>query len=164
MAHWLELEALYPEMEEATLGCWLVTEGETISVGQSVAELITDKVAYEYQSPEAGTLLIRVVAEKSVMPVGTVLAAIGTAGESVDDLEAIRERNRQLAAERDAKLRALQDATAGSTEACSSARPAGGAVRATPAARRLARERGIDLATIHGSGPGGMITVDDLPG
>ncbi|HOS44643.1 MAG TPA: E3 binding domain-containing protein, partial [Armatimonadota bacterium] len=70
----------------------------------------------------------------------------------------------QLAAARDSRLRTLQDATAGAASPAPPAPPSGGAVRATPAARRLARERGIDLATIHGSGPGGMITVDDLPG
>jgi len=164
MAHWLELDALYPEMEEATLGRWLVREGETIAAGQSVAELITDKVAYEYQSPAAGVVLVQLIAEKSVIPVGTALAAVGTAGEALPDREAVTARNHQLAAARDSRLRTLQDATAGAASPAPPAPPSGGAVRATPAARRLARERGIDLATIHGSGPGGMITVDDLPG
>ena len=161
MAQTLELEQLYPEMEEATIGRWVVAEGDTVEAGQSLAELITDKVAYEYQSPCAGTILALLSPEKSVVPVGTALAVIGAAGESVGNIEELIERNRRLAEEREGKLRALQQATAGEQTAEEAPR-AGGGVRATPAARRLARERGIDLSAIQGSGPGGMITVDDI--
>lgn len=161
MAHVLVLEQLYPEMEEATVGRWLVSPGDAVSAEQPLAELITDKVAYEYRSPAAGTMLAVLTPEKSVVPVGTALGVLGAAGEPVENLEELLETNRRLAAEREAKLLAVQQATAGE-EPAPVARP-GGAVRATPAARRLARERGIDLATVKGSGPGGMITVEDLP-
>jgi pyruvate dehydrogenase E2 component (dihydrolipoamide acetyltransferase) len=160
MAHILVLEALYPEMEEATIGRWLVAEGETVAADMPLAELITDKVAYEVQSPWAGVVLAQLPAEKSVVPVGTALAVIGAAGERVDNREALETENRRLAAEREAQLSALHAAT-GQVEVKPAA--TGGAVRATPAARRLARERGVDLATLRGSGPDGMITVDDIP-
>jgi len=161
MAHVLVLEQLYPEMEEATVGRWLVSPEDAVSADQPLAELITDKVAYEYRSPAAGTMLMMLTPEKSVVPVGTALAVLGDAGEPVEHLEELLEANRRLSAEREAKLLMVQQATAGDEAAPAASRPGGG-VRATPAARRLARERGIDLATVKGSGPGGMITVEDI--
>jgi len=160
MAHVLVLEQLYPEMEEATVGRWLVAPGDGVRADQPVAELITDKVAYEYRSPAAGTMLVLLTPEKSVVPVGTALAVVGASGEPVENLKELLERNRRLAEEREAALRAVQQATAGAETAPASRQ--GGAVRATPAARRLARERGVDLSTVQGSGPGGMITVEDI--
>jgi len=153
------LEQLYPEMEEATIGRWLVAEGDSVQEGQALAELITDKVAYEYSSPVTGIVSARLAAEKSVVPVGTALAVVGAADEP--QLAAWRDGNRRLAEEREEKLRALQQATAGVSANAGTSRAA--AVRATPAARRLARERGVDLSAITGSGPGGMITIDDIP-
>ena len=161
MAQPIVLDALYPEMEEATIGRWIVAEGQALDAGQPLAELITDKVAYEYQSPAAGTLLAILPAEKSVVPVGTTLAVIGDPGEAVDDLESLIAENRRLSAAREASLSAVIEATAAQTPP--PATSAGRAVRATPAARRLARERGVDLAMLTGTGPDGMITVEDIP-
>lgn len=161
MSYQIVLEPLYPEMEEATIGRWQVAVGDAVAEGDPLAELITDKVAYEYQSPAAGMILAVLPAEKSVVPIGTVLAVIGIQGETVADLAALEANNRRLTAEREAQLTAMQQAT---TEDIASAPVAARAgVRATPAARRLARERGVELSTITGSGPDGMITVDDIP-
>lgn len=163
MSHRIELAALYPEMEEATIGRWLVVAGDTIAADQPIAELITDKVAYEYQSPVAGTLLATLAAEKSVVPVGTILAVIGDAGEQVADLEVLIAENQRLSAAREAALTAVLQATTEQSAPVAPASPVNRAVRATPAARRLARERGVDLASLSGTGPDGMITVDDIP-
>ena len=162
MIYPLILEPLYPEMEEATIGQWLVAVGENVTEDQPLAELITDKVVYTYSSPHAGAFLAILATEKSVVPVGVVLAVLGETGEEMPELEAYRQENRRLVAEREAALSALHEAT--STEMAVSPLPAAtGAIRATPAARRLARERGVDLSTLTGSGPGGMITVEDIP-
>lgn len=162
MAQSVTLDPLYPEMEEATLGRWLVAEGDGVAAGQPLAELITDKVAYEFASPAAGVLLARLPAEKSVVPVNSTLCVIGSAGERVENLAELAAENRRLAAEREASLAALHEATAAAPAPAAPAAP-GGPVRATPAARRLARERGVDLAALRGSGPDGMITVEDIP-
>lgn len=162
MAQIITLEPLYPEMEEATIGRWLVAAGDTIAAGQPLAELITDKVAYEFESPETGTVLAVLPVEKSVTPIGTTLLVVGAPGETVANLNALEAENRRLAAEREAALTALHEATA-VTPAPAPASAASGPVRATPAARRLARERGVELSTLRGSGPDGMITVDDIP-
>lgn len=161
MIQHITLEALYPEMEEATIGRWLVQEGSVVTEGQPIAELITDKVAYEYQSATTGTILAILPAEKSVVPVNTILAVVGDAGEMVSDLAKLLASNRHLATAREASLGLLLAASAvQQPQGVGTATPR--AVRATPAARRLARERGIDLSIVKGSGADGMITVDDL--
>jgi pyruvate dehydrogenase E2 component (dihydrolipoamide acetyltransferase) len=162
MAQMITLDPLYPEMEEATIGRWLVAEGDVVTAGQPLAELITDKVAYEFESPEAGTILAVLPAEKSVVPTGSTLLVVGAPGETVANRAALEAENRRLAAEREAALTALHEATAMAPAPAPAAAP-GGPVRATPAARRLARERGVELANLRGSGPDGMITVDDIP-
>ena len=162
MAHVVELNPLYPEMEEATIGSWLVKEGDVVTAEQPIAELITDKVAYEFASPVAGTILAILIAEKSVTPVGSALAVVGEAGEQLTELADLRARNAELAGARDNALNALYQAT-GMAVATPTAAPAtGGPVRATPAARRRARELGIDMTILIGTGPGGMISVDDV--
>ena len=163
MAQPIVLDALYPEMEEATIGRWLLAAGDEVVEGQPIVELITDKVVYEYQSPATGCLLALLPTEKSVIPVGTTLAILGFAGEDAGDLQPYLQENHRLAEAREANITAILEATGSEMPSASSAMNTGGNVRATPAARRLARERGIDLASLQGSGPGGMITVDDLP-
>jgi pyruvate dehydrogenase E2 component (dihydrolipoamide acetyltransferase) len=161
MADVIILTPLYPEMEEATIGRWCVMPGDPVAEGAVVAELITDKVAYELASPCTGTLLVTLVGEKSVVPVGTVLAVVGNPGESLPNLAEWQTENRRLTMEREMALTALHEATGADGTAPVDAPTR--SVRATPAARRLARERGIDLNTVKGSGPDGMITTDDIP-
>lgn len=162
MAQSIILDALYPEMEEATIGRWLVAVGEQLREGEPIVELITDKVVFELPSPGDGFLLAMLTAEKSVIAVGTTLGLFGAIDEELTDTTAAQKENRRLADEREANISAILQAT-GSVTNVESERPSTGAVRATPAARRLARERGIDLSTLTGSGAGGMITVDDFP-
>ena len=98
---------------------------------------------------------------KSVVPVGTVLAVIGAPDEQVPEAEELEAQNRRLSALREAQLAAVQEAAASVTTPA--ATPTRQGVRATPAARRLARERGVELATVQGSGADGMITAEDIP-
>lgn len=162
MAQPIILDALYPEMEEATIGSWLVAVGDQLREGEPIVELITDKVVFELPSPGDGFLISLLTAEKSVIAVGTTLGMLGEEDEQPADEAAVQTENRRLAEEREANISAILQAT-GSVMNAETDRPTSGAVRATPAARRLARERGIDLNTITGSGAGGMITVDDFP-
>ena len=114
MAQFIVLTALYPEMEEATIGRWLVAEGAEVTADQPLAELITDKVVYEYRGEVAGSLIAILLPEKSVAPVGTTLAVIGAPGETVEHLGALLEENRRLAAAREAALADILQATAAS--------------------------------------------------
>jgi len=161
MSQQLILEALYPEMEEATIGQWLVAVGDQVVTDQAIAELITDKVVYEYQSPSEGTILLLLPPVKSVVPVGTVLAVIGAPDEQIPQAAELEALNHRLAVLREAQLAAVNEAAAGDVAPTTTSQRQG--VRATPAARRLARERGIDLAGLQGSGADGMITAEDIP-
>ncbi len=161
MSTQIKLDALYPEMEEATIGKWLVIAGDVVASGQPIAELITDKVVYEFPSKVDGTMLEILLAEKSTAPVGVTLAIIGAAGEAADTA-AMRAENGQLITARETMLNTLHLATSAAPVVSAPSPSASNAIRATPAARRIARERNIDLSTVKGTGPGGMITEKDL--
>ncbi len=164
MSTQIKLDALYPEMEEATIGKWLVTTGDAVTNGQPIAEFITDKVVYEFQSTVDGIVLEILLAEKSTAPVGVTLTVIGEDNEKIDTSE-MRAENNQLISARETMLNTLHLATSSApveTHGHASLPATGGAIRATPAARRIARERNIDLSTIKGTGPGGMVTEKDL--
>ncbi|MBI3947932.1 MAG: E3 binding domain-containing protein [Armatimonadetes bacterium] len=152
MAFRVVLERLYPDMKEATVGRWLKAEGEAVAEGDPIAELITDKVTFALESPGAGRLRRIYAREKSVLPIGCTLAVLASPEEALPDIEA---ENRALIAAREAEVaRGLPAPRRGGPRV----RPAlvagvagpgrADGVRATPSARRLARERGIDLARV----------------
>jgi len=156
MVHNVALEKVDANMEEATVGAWLVAEGETIEPGAKFVELITDKVTFEYESPVGGTVRRLLASAGSLVPVGFVLAQIGDADDALSDPTAENER---LLAEHRAKLDVTIDVSAAARPAPAGA---GGRVRATPAARRLARELGVDLADVSPAEPGGIVSEDDV--
>jgi pyruvate/2-oxoglutarate dehydrogenase complex dihydrolipoamide acyltransferase (E2) component len=114
---------------------WLVTEGQEIAEDDPLVEIQTDKATVEIPSPYAGTVLRILVAEGKVAPVGAALVVIGKPGETVPT------------------------ASAGATVADVTSP---GRVQATPVARKVAQELGVDLAAITGSGPSGRITEEDV--
>ena len=140
------------DMQEGTLVRWLKQEGEEIARGEAIAEIETDKAVIEMEAYATGVVLKTVVAEGSTVPVGEVVAFIGSPGEPVPEVEAAAAPQAEAAPE--------PEAAAEPTEAA--AAPASGPVRASPVARRLAEEKGIDLASVTGSGPNGRITRDDV--
>ena len=152
------LEKLYPEMEEATIGEWLKKEGEQVSDGESLVEIITDKVAFELESEASGILRQITAPEKSVVPAGYVLGLIGEATDELPDVSTHNQRLLEL------RTQALAEEKVPEAPEVPEKRPAKpvAKVRATPAARRIAREKGIDLSEITGSGPEGTITQEDV--
>jgi pyruvate/2-oxoglutarate dehydrogenase complex dihydrolipoamide acyltransferase (E2) component len=156
MVHNVALEKVDANMEEATVGAWLVAEGDPLAVGQKFVELITDKVTFQYESPVAGTVLKLLAAPGGVAPVGYVLCQVGDPGEAPPDVSA---HNRELLEAQRRRTEVTID-----TSAAVAAAPAGGGgrVRATPAARRLAREHGIELADVAPAQPGGIISEEDV--
>lgn len=137
---------------EGTVVQWHKREGEKIKEGEAVLTVETDKAQVEVEAPTAGVLALLIVAEGQVAPVGAALGVITAEGEAVP-----------------ADLLAAPASQAAATPppAPPKAPPAapkrtGGRVIASPRAKRLAAERGIDLNTIAGSGPDGMVTEDDV--
>jgi pyruvate dehydrogenase E2 component (dihydrolipoamide acetyltransferase) len=142
-------------MKKGTVKRWLVEEGAPVERGAPLFELATDKINAEIEAPASGVLGRLVVAAGAVIPVGGLLAMIGEAGDTFPPAEALA--SVAPAAPGPAKADGAAPAAAGAT------RPAvGGEVLASPAARRLARDRGIDISLVPPSAAGKRITTDDV--
>ncbi len=157
------------DMEEGTVIRWLIEEGAEVALGDAVAEIETDKAAVDFESPVAGVLLKVLVAEGTTVPVGETIAIVGDAGEDPTVTDSAPEETEPAAAPDDSAA----DAPAAETAPQSAAEPQAEPqqertamfednLRASPVARKLAEEQGIDLSLIKGTGPGGRITRDDV--
>jgi pyruvate dehydrogenase E2 component (dihydrolipoamide acetyltransferase) len=168
----IKLPRLGQGMEAGTIVRWLKSEGEQVQKGEPLYELDTDKVTQEVEADASGVLLRIAVAEGEV-PVGQTIAVIGEEGEQVSapepepkaDESAQEEGSRAPA--RDEEREQAKRASTNGSEQVSAAEPteparADGRVKASPLARRIARERGIDLATLRGTGPEGRIVAEDV--
>jgi pyruvate dehydrogenase E2 component (dihydrolipoamide acetyltransferase) len=147
-------------MESGTIVRWLKSEGEPVEKGEPLFELDTDKVTQEVEAEASGVLLKIAVAEGEV-PVGRTVAFIGSEGEAVPDVVATEE----LASDKVSQALPEVPATADSPPSAEEVEPApasNGRIKASPLARRLARERGIELAAIRGTGPEGRIVAEDV--
>lgn len=154
MGQLLAIEKWAENLEEVTLSKWLVQEGDTLAAGDSLCEMITDKMTFEYEMEEGGTLRKAYCPEKSVLPIGYVFAFVGEPTEVLP--EGIEDRNAQLLAEHTQKaaLELTLELPAGAARRGTATAP-DRRVRATPAARRVARERGVtveDVAAWRGTG------------
>jgi pyruvate dehydrogenase E2 component (dihydrolipoyllysine-residue acetyltransferase) len=145
-------------MESGTIVRWLKSEGEPVQKGEPLFELDTDKVTQEVEAEAAGVLLKIAISEGEV-PVGQTVAFIGEAGEEVPE-GAGGAGGAPAQPEPEPASNSLLQAK----EEPASAEPASGngRIKASPLARRLARERGIDLAELHGTGPEGRIVAEDV--
>ena len=164
MATELTMPQMGYDMKEGTLVRWLKAEGEEVSIGEAVAEIETDKAVVEFESTEAGILHKLLVVEGDVVPVGQAVALVGAAGEEVsidsevapsDSLPSVQEEQ-----EIDEPTPAVDT---GPSDVPAQEPPTNlQEVRASPIARRLAAERGVELSQVKGTGPGGRITKKDV--
>ncbi len=164
---------LSDSMEEGTILRWLVEDGATVARGDEIAEIETDKANMTYEADAAGAFQ-RVAAEGDTLPIGEVIARIGGGGSSSGQTEL---RAGPVAGENDSAGEAAEIVSPAPPARSASARPAeppapspsmpsaeapSGRVKASPIARRLARERGVDLTAVSGTGPGGRIVKADV--
>ena len=168
MSKTIQMPALSPTMEEGTLAKWLVKEGDTVSSGDLLAEIETDKATMEFEAVDEGVIAKILISEGSEgVKVGTVIAIIAEEGEDVATVAAAGGEAAPKADTAPAKAEAEEPAApaaAPKAAAAPAAAPAEGRVKASPLARRLAQEKGIDLAAVTGSGPNGRIVKGDLDG
>ena len=157
------------DMNEGKLAQWLKNVGDPVKRGEPLAEIETDKVNIEAESPADGVLLGTFLDPGETVPVGTLIGVIGKADEKID-LEAMRKQAVAAAGSAEAAPKAEMK------EAPSPAAPApvpaqteapavtktNGRIKASPLARRIAEEKGVDLAALSGSGPGGRIVKRDV--
>ena len=167
MATEVKLPRLGQGMESGTIVRWLKDEGAEVSKGEPLYELDTDKVTQEVEAETSGTLLKIVVAEGEA-DVGTTVAVIGAPGEDVSALAAPEPATDGGAAPEPSgnggapAPEAAPAPAAATTVAQVPSRAPGERIKASPLARRIARERGLDLAAIAGTGPEGRIVADDV--
>jgi pyruvate dehydrogenase E2 component (dihydrolipoamide acetyltransferase) len=175
---------LSDSMEEGTILKWLKAEGDEVTRGDELVEIETDKATMTYEADSAGTLSI-VAQEGDTLPIGEVIARIGAGGEAPAGDGASAEATQQAEASGNggpseappaAAPAATADPPAAEPEpepaqpAAAAAEPAaappaegnGGRAKASPVARRIAREQGIDLSGLQGTGPGGRIVKADV--
>jgi pyruvate dehydrogenase E2 component (dihydrolipoyllysine-residue acetyltransferase) len=144
-------------MESGTIIRWLKSEGEPVEKGEPLFELDTDKVTQEVEAETAGVLLKIAVSEGEV-PVGQTVAFIGAEGEPVPEAAS----NTVLQAEEHEAEQEPAEETAPTPTSEPAAPTTNGRIKASPLARRIARERGIELAGIRGTGPDGRIVAEDV--
>ncbi|MEG3180411.1 pyruvate dehydrogenase complex dihydrolipoamide acetyltransferase [Sphingomonas sp. LT1P40] len=161
----IKMPALSPTMEEGTLAKWLVKEGDSVKAGDLMAEIETDKATMEFEAVDEGVIAKIVVAEGTDgVKVGTVIAVLAADGEDASAVEAPK-TEAPKAAEAPKEETAEAPAAAPAPKSNGAAVAEGGdRVKASPLARRIAAEKGVELASLTGSGPGGRIVKADLEG
>ena len=161
MATEVKLPRLGQGMESGTIVKWLKAEGDSVEKGEPLYELDTDKVTQEVEADATGVLLKIAIAEGEV-EVGKTIAVIGKQGEEVPDEppDAGAPQSAEKPAEAHAREPERERGRAASLEAAPSRD--GGRIKASPLARRIARERGVELAQIQGTGPDGRIVAEDV--
>lgn len=172
MATVVEMPKLSDTMEEGGIANWLKKEGEAIKEGEPLVEIETDKATQEYESPGSGVLLKIIVAPGKTVPLRTPIAVIAKKDEKVDlaALLAAAVGKAPADAATPAATATATPAAKPSIAASVAPHPAApgsgdqgrGRLRASPLAKRLAKDQGLDLQSIAGSGPGGRIVARDL--
>jgi len=166
----IKMPALSPTMEEGTLAKWLVKAGDTVKSGDLMAEIETDKATMEFEAVDEGVIAEIVVPEGTDnVKVGQVIAILAAEGE---DASAAKAAPKAEAPKTEAPKVEAAPAPAPSpapavpaTPAPASVSPASGdRVKASPLARRIAAEKGVDIASVTGSGPNGRIVRADVEG
>ena len=162
MASVFRLPAVGDTMVEAEIVEWLVDVGDEVDLDQAICSIETDKSVVEMTTPYRGTVLALGGEPGDVVAVGDALFVVGEPGEEPPDLQT--QPAPEPARATPSHGRAAAAAAAGTGPAPPAPPTAGSesSVRALPKVRKLARERGIDLATVTGTGPGGSITAADL--
>ncbi len=171
------MEALSPTMEEGRLVEWKKNEGDAVAVGDVLAEVETDKAVMELVARAAGTMLKHVVTAGSTVPVSEPVAIIGEPGEDVGGGAPAPAKDAKPDAKKPAK--GIADAPPrdaqgtqpvpdendpSSMPPAPAAQTGGSRIKASPLARKIAADRGLDLQGVSGSGPSGRIVQRDLAG
>lgn len=156
----MPVEILMPKlgltMTEGKVIEWRKSEGDRVTKGEVIYVLETEKVAYEVEAPEDGIIGRILVAKDKTVPVGAIVAYLTKPGESADAIPAKTVVAKKVAP---AKEKAGQSPP---VEAARSGTPTGGRLRATPLAKKMARELNVNLSFVPGTGPSGRVVADDI--
>ena len=150
------------EMEEGKIVSWKKKPGEQIKTGEILLEIETDKATMDVESPATGVLLRSLFAEDDKVPATHLIGVIGEGTESAAEIDSFIKSITQPGTAADTPAAPTASAPTAAAAAPPPAAKAGDRIKASPLARRLAEEKGIDLATIQGTGPDGRIEKDDV--
>ena len=162
MATNLNMPQMGYDMQEGTLVRWLKSAGDSVSLGDAVAEIETDKAVVEFESTAEGVLLELLVEEGTTVAVGESIATVGAEGETVAAGGGDSEDSSDGDAVAEESSESEEQDEPAAEEAAIPLPASPSEVRASPVARRLAAERGVDLSTVVGTGPGGRILRSDV--
>lgn len=159
-------------MEEGVIAAWNVEEGDTVESGDVIAEVETDKATMEVEVFDAGTILKILVEEGKAVPLGGLIAVIGEEGEDISDIleeaksggdsQESSDKKEQEADKKADEEEESFDPVFGDLDKKGNGQPDDGRIKASPLARNMAEEQGINLANVEGSGPHGRIIKRDI--
>ena len=160
-------------MTEGTLLSWKKKKGDKVSAGEVLAEIETDKATMEWESPEDGTLTEIYVEEGGKVNIGDKIAFIGGEGEEAPgerkkeekpaEAKAEKKEERKAEPKKEKKGKPLEAAVSAAQAERLPPQPEELRIKASPVARRIAAELGVDLASVKGTGPDGRVTETDVP-
>jgi pyruvate dehydrogenase E2 component (dihydrolipoamide acetyltransferase) len=175
MAIKIEMPKLSDTMEEGVIASWNVNEGDNVEAGDIIAEVETDKATMEVEAFDGGTVLKVLVQEGDAVPLGGLMAVLGEEGEDISDIlkesgssSSKEEKDTKPQAENE-EVKSDSASSAPASQKSDSTAPAApssgdGRIKASPLARKMAEDKGIDLSSVNGSGPGGRIVKADIEG
>ena len=152
MAYELKLPDIGEGVAEGEIVRWLVKAGDAVKEDQPLVEVMTDKASVEIPSPRTGTIAALHAEEGAIVPVGTVIVTIATAGDAPGPATV------------SAHTAPAAAGSSASATAAAAAPAAGARIEVTPAVRALAKELGVALESVKGTGPNGRITAEDVKG
>ncbi len=179
MAIPVEMPKMSDTMVEGVLSAWLIEEGQKVAAGDVIAQVETDKATMDLEAYDDGVLLKRVIAAGAAVPIGGLIAVLGKEGEDISAIlakygsgdgaaaqaapAAAAQENAPIATAAEAQREAPVATTAPVAPAPQeAAAPEGGRAKASPLARRMASEHGLELGGVRGSGPEGRIVKRDV--
>ncbi len=168
MAIKIEMPKLSDTMEEGVIAKWNVKEGDKISAGDIIAEVETDKATMDVEAFDDGTLLKIIPQEGDAVPLGGVIAVIGEEGEDISDIldgaggsgssEGSSSKDSDKKEEKKSEEKEEEKTETKET----SSESENGRVKASPLAKKMAEDKGIDISSVKGSGPEGRIVKKDI--
>lgn len=166
MAIKIEMPKLSDTMEEGVIAKWNVQEGDTVSAGDIIAEVETDKATMDVEVFDDGTILKIIPGEGDAVPLGGLIAVIGDEGEDISDiLDGAGDESSDSSGSSESSEESTEDKSEEKEEAStseSSSDSDDGRVKASPLAKKIAEDKGIDLKSVNGSGPDGRIIKKDV--
>lgn len=168
MAVKIEMPKLSDTMEEGVIAKWNVEEGDTVSSGDVIAEVETDKATMEVEVFDDGTILKILAKEGDAIPLGGLMAVVGEEGEDISDIleaaESGAEQDEEEEKEEVTEKKEKSEIKETTKEEKAPPAPASdnGRIKASPLARKMAEDKGIDLSRVEGSGPEGRIIKRDI--